>query len=54
MVQDIFTYIIIAASFGYALFSLCKMVFPLKKNNAVHCAGCAGCQLKTSRDLSYS
>jgi len=46
MIQNIITYLLIAVSAGYVLFSLYRIVFPLKKNNTQHCAGCAGCHLK--------
>jgi len=46
MIQDIFTYTFIAASAGYVLFSTYRIVFPVKKHNALHCAGCAGCCAK--------
>ena len=46
MTQDIITFMLIAMAAGTMFFNLYRMVVPLKKKNAPHCAGCTGCQIK--------
>jgi hypothetical protein len=45
MVQDVISLLIIASSAFYALYSLYRVVFPLKKKSLHHCAGCSGCPI---------
>lgn len=53
MIQDIITYVIIAASAGYVIYNIYTMIFPSKKNPAQSpCGGCAGCQVKNFKGLT--
>jgi hypothetical protein len=50
-IQEILTYLIIASSAGYSLFSFFKIVWPAGKKNAGTCSGqCGGCNAVKFRD----
>jgi hypothetical protein len=51
MVQDIITYTLITASASYLLFGMFRIVFPLKKSNALHCKGCKGCNIRINNAI---
>jgi hypothetical protein len=42
MIQDLLTYLLIASATAYILFSLYRMIYPSKKNQAMGCPGCSG------------
>ena len=44
MIQDLITFILIAVSVAYTVFSLYRMIFPVRKNPIHQCMGCTGCQ----------
>jgi hypothetical protein len=46
MIQDTITFLLIAASAVYVLYSLYRIVLPSKKVSATQCGGCTGCQFK--------
>jgi hypothetical protein len=47
IVQEIITYLIVAAASGYALFQFVKILISIKNKN-VHCNGCSGdCKIKS-------
>ncbi|HYX07342.1 MAG TPA: FeoB-associated Cys-rich membrane protein [Bacteroidales bacterium] len=51
MIQQILTYVIIAAAVGYALLGFYRIIKnTYKKNNGSVCSGCASCEMK--RELS--
>ncbi len=48
MIQQILTYLVVAAAFSYAGYSFIKLFLPNKKNAKGGCsAGCAGCSMKS-------
>jgi hypothetical protein len=46
MIQDLLTYLLIAAATAYILFGLYRMIFPSKKYRSLGCPGCSGCDHK--------
>jgi|WetSurMetagenome_2_1015567.scaffolds.fasta_scaffold268738_2 hypothetical protein len=46
MIQNLITYILIAASVAYMLSGLFRMIYPVNRGRQSGCAGCPGCELK--------
>jgi hypothetical protein len=52
MIQDLLTYLLIAAATAYILFGLYRMIFPSKKYRSLGCPGCSGCSHDISKGVT--